>query len=175
MRCSQKRVRFYLKKGFVRLVTEGVLQFTDNTTEKTLEELYLGQFSKFFLAVKNDRCVCCGREDRLSRHHVVPKRHKKKVPMPWRNCLSNVLFVCLDCHQKYEMSPEPDPDSTDWRRYVHAWKEHFIRVLEPRFLPAGWDLVSVINLDAVGRSPEPEEAVRKEAESGPQPEGAVRD
>ena len=69
-------------------------------------KLYLGEFNQFFLAVKNDACVCCGRGDRLSRHHVVPKRHKKKVPMPWRNCLSNLaLFVCLDCHEKYEQTP----------------------------------------------------------------------
>jgi len=149
LRCSQKRARFYLKKGFVRQVSSGVLQFTDDSTEKKLAELYLGEFSEFFLAVKNDRCVCCGRPDRLSRHHVVPKRHKKKVPLPWRNCLSNVLFVCLDCHEKYEQSPEPDPASADWKAYVNAWKEHFIGVLKPNFLPAGWDIISVTNLDAV--------------------------
>jgi hypothetical protein len=132
-------------------VSEGVLQFTDATTEKTLAELYLGEFSQFFLAVKNDACVCCGRGNRLSRHHVVPKRHKRKVPLPWRNCLSNVLFVCLDCHEKYEQTPEPDPEVADWRDYVYAWKDHFTRVMQPRFLPAGWDIVSVTNLEAVAR------------------------
>jgi hypothetical protein len=149
LRCSQKRARFYLKKGFARQVADGVLQFTDDTTERTLGELYLGQFGAFFVAVKNDRCVCCGREGRLSRHHVVPRRHKKRVPLPWRSCLSNVLFVCLDCHEKYEQTPEPDPGVTDWKEYVYAWKEHFIRVMGPKFLPAGWDIVSVKNLDAV--------------------------
>ena len=151
-RCSQKRAQFYLKKGHVRAVREGVLQFTDDTTEKTLRELYLGEFSEFFMAVKNDRCVCCGRGERLSRHHVLPKRHKKKVPLPWRNCLSNVLFVCLDCHKLYEQSPEPDPEIADWQGYVNAWKDHFIRVMSPRFLPAGWDIVSVKNLEAVVRN-----------------------
>ncbi len=72
---------------------------TDERTEKTLAEIYRGEFSVFFLAVKNDRCVCCGRPNRLSRHHVVPKRHRSKFPLPWHHCLSNVLFVCLDCHQ----------------------------------------------------------------------------
>jgi hypothetical protein len=150
LRCSQKRADFYLKKGFARRVESDVLQFTDATTEKTLAELYLGEFSKFFLAVKNDACVCCGRGNRLSRHHVVPKRHKRKVPLPWRNCLSNVLFVCLDCHERYERTPEPDPKTTDWREYVYAWKDHFIRVMKPKFLPTGWDIVSVTNLEAVG-------------------------
>jgi len=152
LRCSQKRADFYCKKGFARPVADGVLQFTDATTETTLAGLYLGEFSQFFLAVKNDACVCCGRGDRLSRHHVVPKRHKRKVPLPWRNCLSNVLFVCLDCHQRYEQTPEPDPDVSDWRQYVSAWKDHFLRVMQPRFLPAGWDIVPVMNLEKVARS-----------------------
>jgi hypothetical protein len=149
LRCSQKRARFYLRKGYARQVSDGVLQFTDDSTETTLAELYCGEFSEFFVAVKNDRCVCCGRDNRLSRHHVVPRRHKKKVPLPWRNCLSNVLFVCLDCHQRYEQTPEPNPEVTDWKEYVHAWKSHFLQVMEPRFLPAGWDIVSVTNLEAV--------------------------
>jgi hypothetical protein len=152
LRCSQKRARFYLKKGFARPVEDGVLQFTDATTEKTLAELYSGEFSEFFLAVKNDICICCGRGNRLSRHHVVPKRHKRKVPLPWRNCLSNVLFVCLECHERYEKTPEPDLEITDWREYVHAWKDHFVRVMQPKFLPVGWDIVSVTNLDAVVRA-----------------------
>jgi hypothetical protein len=151
LRCSAKRARLYLRKGYARPVAEGVLQFTDDSTEKMLRELYLGKFNDFFLAVKNDRCVCCGRADRLSRHHVVPERHKKKVPLPWRGCLSNVLFVCLACHERYEQTPEPDPDATDWRGYVHAWRDHFVRVMEPQFLPAGWDIVSVTNLEAVAR------------------------
>jgi hypothetical protein len=149
LRCSQKRARFYLRKGHAREVSDRVLQFTEGRTEATLSVLYRGQFSEFFLAVKNDRCVCCGATGPLSRHHVVPKRHKRKVPLPWRNCLSNVLFVCLACHEKYERTPEPDLDACDWKRYVHAWRDHFVRVMEPRFMPAGWEIVSVTNLDAV--------------------------
>lgn len=151
LRCSLKRADFYLKRGYARPLSDGVLQFTDTTTECTLAELYDGKFSQFFLAVKNDACVCCGRGDRLSRHHVVPKRHRRKVPMPWQNCLSNVLSVCLECHEKYEQTPEPDLAVSDWREYVYAWKEHFIRVMQPKFLPEVWDIVSVTNLEAVAK------------------------
>jgi hypothetical protein len=52
---------------------------------------------------------------------------------------------------QYEQAPEPDPQIADWRQYVYAWKDHFVRVMQPRFLPAGWDIVSVTNLDAVAR------------------------
>jgi hypothetical protein len=153
LRCSQKRADFYLRKGYARQLSPELLQFTDARTEQTLAKLYQGSFSAFFVAVKNDRCVCCGRTDRLSRHHVVPRRHRRQVPLPWRNCLSNVLFVCLECHRQYEQTPEPDPEAGDWRAYVYAWKDHFVKTMAPQFLPEGWDIVSVTNLEAVADTP----------------------
>ncbi len=150
LRCSAKRAAFYLRKGYAREVRPGVLQFTDSQTEDQLKVLYLGQFSEFFQAVKNDRCVCCGVTSNLTRHHVVPKRHKKNVPQPWRSCLSNVLFLCGTCHTRYEGTPEPNPvPGDDWHEYVGAWRDHFLRVLEPKFVQAGWDIVSVKNFAAL--------------------------
>jgi 5-methylcytosine-specific restriction endonuclease McrA len=150
LRCSAKRAAFYLRKGYAREVAPGVLQFTDPRTEDRLRLLYLGQFSEFFMAVKNDRCVSCGATTDLTRHHVVPKRHKRNVPRPWRSCLSNVLFVCGACHRRYEETPEPEVVPTDdWQSYVRAWRDHFLRVLDPRFVPAGWDIISVRNLAAL--------------------------
>ena len=50
----------------------------------------------------------------------------------------------------YEESPEPDVElGADWREYVWAWRDHFRAVLEPRFLPPGWDIISVQNFDAL--------------------------
>jgi hypothetical protein len=112
--------------------------------------LYLGAFTQFFMEVKNDRCAVCGATTDLTRHHIVPKRHKRKLPQPWRSCLSNVLFVCSTCHRKYEESPEPDVILTaDWQAYARAWKSHFLTVLNPQFIPAGWDIISVRNFAAI--------------------------
>ena len=150
LRCSAKRAAFYLRKGYAREAGPGVLQFLDPRTEERLRELYLGGFSEFFLEMKNDRCVSCGATADLTRHHVVPKRHKRNVPQPWRSCLSNVLFVCGACHRRYEESPEPEVAlGDDWREYVSAWRDHFHAVLDPRFLPPGWDIISVQNFDAL--------------------------
>ena len=124
-------------------MAEGVLQFTDDQTERQLREAHQGQFSEFFLAVKNDRCVSCGAGANLTRHHVVPRRHKKKLPPSGRRCLSNVLFLCAGCHQRYEDAPEPDPEyAGDWQEYARRWKQHFVETLNPQCLPAGWDIIS---------------------------------
>ncbi|VTR92014.1 3 -5 exonuclease : Uncharacterized protein OS=Rhizophagus irregularis (strain DAOM 181602 / DAOM 197198 / MUCL 43194) GN=GLOINDRAFT_99202 PE=4 SV=1 [Gemmata massiliana] len=150
LRCSAKRAAFYLRKGYAHKIAPNVLQFTDPQTEDRLRELYLGGFTEFFMEVKNDRCVCCGATTDLTRHHVVPKRHKKSVPQPWRSCLSNVLFVCNGCHRTYEDAPEPTIEaSADWRAFVWAWRDHFRAVLKPQFLPNGWDIISVQNFAAL--------------------------
>lgn len=153
LRCNEHKARFYLRKGHAVEVAPGVLRFTNDVTEKRLEELYEGTFSEFFLAVKNDRCVACGAETNLTRHHVVPQRVKPLVPQPHRSCLSNVLFVCIDCHKRYERAPEPGLEmGEDPLAFCRAWRDHFIDVLQPRFLPAGWDIVSVKNLEKAGAS-----------------------
>jgi hypothetical protein len=156
LRCSRKRAAFYTRKGLAAEAGPGTLRFTDPRTERRLRTLYRGGFSAFFLAVKNDRCVCCGATADLTRHHVVPRRHKRNVPRPWRSCLSNVLFVCSACHRRYEEAREPEPGVTggDWRGYVRAWRDHFVRVLGPRFLPDGWDIISVTDLSAVEYGPD---------------------
>jgi 5-methylcytosine-specific restriction endonuclease McrA len=156
LRCSEKRAAFYLRKGYAVRVSDGVLRFTDDQTEQRLRLLYNGEFSAFFLAVKNDRCVACGRGDNLTRHHVVPRRHLAKVPRRWRGCLSNVLFVCRGCHDQYEAVPEPAPVmGDDWQEYARRWQQHFVEALSPRCMPAGWDIISVTNLEAVAALPEP--------------------
>jgi hypothetical protein len=61
-----------------------------------------------------------------------------------------VLFLCAACHRRYEAAPEPaSAYAGDWQEYARRWKDHFLATLAPRHLPAGWDIVSVSNLDAV--------------------------
>lgn len=143
VRCGEKRARFYLRKGFAEVVSDGVLRFTDAQTERQLRQTHAEGFSAFFLAVKNDRCVSCGAAGPLTRHHVVPRRHKPKLPPEARRCLSNVLFLCEACHRRYEAEEEPDPQfADDWRDYARRWQRHFVETLSPAHLPEGWDVVS---------------------------------
>ncbi len=139
-RCSHKRLQFYIRKDYVKQVNEDTYQFTNDVTENKLNELYNGQFSEFFMAVKNDRCCVCGKDHDLTRHHVVPQRHKKNLPLELRTRLSNILFICNPCHKAYE-DQQLNSDSTD----PYVWKNHFIEIMQPQFMPAGWDIVSIKN------------------------------
>lgn len=135
-RCSERRARFYLRKGFAVAVDEEILRLIDDTTEKKLAELYAGQLSPFFLEVKNDHCVVCGKDHDLTRHHIVPQRHKGKLPEATRRQLSNVLFVCRTCHDIYE-TQQLQSESLD----PHVWKDHFVQTMRPKYLPEGWDII----------------------------------
>ena len=45
-------------------------------------------------------------------------------------------------------TPEPDLRvGADPLAFCRAWQAHFLRVMEPQYLPDGWDLVSVPNPD----------------------------
>lgn len=147
-RCSSKRAKFYIERGYAEKVDEDTIKLTEAgaKTEEMLLSLYPDLSNKpFFFAIKNDKCTVCGKGAILTRHHVVPKRHKKKIPKIISSCMSNVLFVCADCHTKYERHSEKEPNDgiTDPVELVRAWRDHFINTMKPQFLPIGWDIFSI--------------------------------
>lgn len=155
LRCGNKRKNFYLRKGYATEVSPGVLQFTNDSVEKRLEALYGPNLHDFFMEVKNDHCVVCGAAYPLTRHHVVPRRHKSILSLKYRACLSNILFVCIDCHKRYEDCSEPqisfDPNESEasFRKFCDIWRDHFFELMEPKHVPNGWTLITVKNFDAV--------------------------
>lgn len=50
-----------------------------------------------------NRCVCCGTEENMTRHHVFPYMFKCKLPIQYKSRSNyDILPVCSDCHEKYE-------------------------------------------------------------------------
>lgn len=142
LRCSERRAKFYLKKGYASEVADHTLQFNDDITEKTLRKLYGDKLDNpFFMEKKNERCCVCGASKILTRHHIVPQRVKAKLPLEIRRRLSNVLFTCAGCHANYERLPEPVL-TNDPEEYVLGWEQHFLETMHPKFLPSGWKLIT---------------------------------
>lgn len=140
-KCSPKKARYYLKKNLAVSINEKTHQLITDKVEERLEYLYGDVLSPFFLENKNDKCVVCGTKYNLTRHHIVPKRHKPHLLIESKMMLSNVLFVCEPCHHEYEKH-QPKENEID----IHdpqAWKDHFIKVTQPKFLPNGWDIVLI--------------------------------
>jgi len=58
---------------------------------------------KYYLAPKVNRCVVCGRDNKLNRHHVVPHCFRRHMPRVIKDhSYHDVLLLCLNCHEKYE-------------------------------------------------------------------------
>jgi len=56
-----------------------------------------------------NQCVVCGCNDieSLSKHHSVPECFRKHFPNRWKSYRSHeILFVCVDCHTKYELEAQ---------------------------------------------------------------------
>lgn len=140
-KCSPKKAQYYLKKNLAISIDEKTHQLTTPSVEQRFEQLYGDKLSPFFLETKNDKCVVCGINYNLTRHHIVPKRHKPHLLIESKMMLSNVLFVCHKCHHEYEKH-QPKENEIDIHD-PYAWKDHFIKITKPKFLPNGWDIVLI--------------------------------
>lgn len=143
IRCSHRQATHYLKKGYAFLDGD-CLRFIDNTTEQSLLETHGCLDHPFFLAEKYHQCVCCGIKEGLTRHHVIPRRHVKTLPLKVRKRLCNTVSLCDKCHQKYEEHSRKEPvdySAGDPVLFSFLWRNHFLDVLCPKHLPEGWDII----------------------------------
>lgn len=63
-----------------------------------------GQTNPFFLEERDNRCVCCGRTDQLSRHHCVPICIRRSFPHEAKDYdCHDIVPLCVDCHHDYEI------------------------------------------------------------------------
>jgi hypothetical protein len=136
-RCGQKRANFYLKKGYARRINDSTIRLNSPVTVERFHQLY-EILNPFFMAVKNDKCVVCGCDAPLTRHHVVPRRVLKLIPNKIKRRMSNILFVCVKCHTKYN-----ENDITTEESDPRVWLSHFIKVMNPKFMPEGWDIFMI--------------------------------
>jgi hypothetical protein len=111
---------------------------TNSVTTDKFKLLYKTVDNPFFMAVKNDRCVVCGVDSPLTKHHVVPRRMLPHIPGRVKSRMSNVLFVCTACHRRYNEN-DIAHDETD----PNVWLAHFLKVMEPKFMPEGWNIFMV--------------------------------
>jgi hypothetical protein len=58
----------------------------------------------FFFQERQNICVCCGSEESLTKHHVVPNCFLKFFPLEYKNHVEHDIFLlCVNCHDKYEL------------------------------------------------------------------------
>ena len=98
-RCEMKKANWYLKKDLAEIIIEDPL-----TIKLKFQPNGLGNHNKIYgLTEMENKCVVCGSEDFLTRHHVVPICYRKHFPIEIKShSFHDVLSLCADCHEGYE-------------------------------------------------------------------------
>lgn len=101
-RCDAGKANFYLRKNLATKVAENgtgsviQLTFMPGGPGRSMDDPY-------FLAPKYNRCVVEGREDNLSRHHIVPACYWRHFPAWVRTHNEyDLVPLCVSCHDQYE-------------------------------------------------------------------------
>jgi hypothetical protein len=105
-RCKEKRINWYLDRDLAKVITipneEGIcaqLLFTPKGFGKHNDP--------FSLAKAENKCVVCGTDEDLTRHHVIPSMYRKHFPLEYKsNYHHDVLPICRTCHDKYELQAD---------------------------------------------------------------------
>ncbi len=98
-RCDEKKANWYLNRNLGEIINNSPL-----TVKLNFEPRGLGNHNKSFgLSEMGNRCVTCGNEEYLTRHHVVPYCYRRYFPMNLKSHnFHDVLSLCSECHEKYE-------------------------------------------------------------------------
>ncbi|XP_003472425.1 exonuclease 3'-5' domain-containing protein 2 [Cavia porcellus] len=93
--CDRKKAQWYLDKGIGELVSEDPfvvkLQFEPAGRPESPGDYYL--------MVKENVCVVCGKTDSYIRKNVIPHEYRKHFPIEMKDHNSHdVLLLCTSCH-----------------------------------------------------------------------------
>lgn len=98
-RCSERRANWYLKRNIAEKVSDDPpairLLFTPNGK---------GNYGDAYgMAQMQNRCVVCGSEENLTKHHIVPYMYRQHLPNEIKGRSSHdIVAICVPDHAEYE-------------------------------------------------------------------------
>jgi hypothetical protein len=109
--CPRNKIDWYLKRNLAERID-------DNSIRLLFEPNGLGQDIEYLLQPRENKCVVCGHETELTRHHVVGHAFRYYFPKDFLIKFGSydILALCLDCHLKYQ-----EPELIHTR---HLFKKH---------------------------------------------------
>lgn len=142
LKCQERKVQLYLRKGMLKWINEETLQFTTDEIEKKLLHHHGGKMPEYMMTEKNKCCVVCGVTAPLTKHHIVPKKDLPHYPLEIKSDFCNLLAVCIKCHNNYELIKEGVAFEGYTYQTAVNWMNHFIETMKPKFLPKGWHILT---------------------------------
>lgn len=96
-RCEAKRANWYLKRELAKLVGEKTIQLLFEPAGQG----HIGDV--FYTSPRENKCVVCGTDEGLTKHHVIPYMYRRFLPVNVKSRASHdVLIICEGDHIAYE-------------------------------------------------------------------------
>ncbi|XP_037775130.1 exonuclease 3'-5' domain-containing protein 2-like [Penaeus monodon] len=97
--CDSKKALWYVAKGLGEIVSEDPLTVRLKF-EPTGRPQYQEGDGEFYLQERLNKCVVCGKEEKLMKKNVVPHEYRKHFPDILKTHQSHdVILLCSDCFQ----------------------------------------------------------------------------
>jgi len=96
---DKKKYKWYMSRGLAEVVSQNPLtirlKFKPNGKGKSNDKYYLTKIE--------NKCVVCGTNEELTKHHIVPYLYRRFFPDEYKKHNSHdVVLVCRNCHDEYE-------------------------------------------------------------------------
>ena len=96
--CDTKKANWYIVKGIGYKICDDPLTVRLKFEPSGRPE---GKSGEYYLSVKQNICVVCGKDQSFLRKSIVPHEYRKYFPAVMKDHQSHdVLLMCVTCHQK---------------------------------------------------------------------------
>lgn len=98
---NAKRMDWFISRNLAVKIDDDTYQLTFITKGDNSER------SAFYQEPIENKCVACGTDEELTKHHVVPSQYRKFLPIKYKSRSSyDVVIMCDTCHNKYELEAD---------------------------------------------------------------------
>ena len=97
--CGDDRMEWYVSRNLAVMVSNSPPSF-----RLLFEPAGFGHIDDpYYLGIKDNRCVVCGNDKDLSKHHIVPQCFRRYMPLEIKSHSSHdIVPLCESCHRLYE-------------------------------------------------------------------------
>lgn len=94
---TEHKANWYLSRDLVKIIGEKEVQFLNPIKMEVESD------DEFLLSPIERRCVICGAEDELQKHHIIPTLYRQYMPKVYKsNNHHDVVIICTKHHEFYE-------------------------------------------------------------------------
>lgn len=98
-RIGEDRANWYLKRNLAQVVCRDPFTIRLNFEPKGRGN----EGDLYYLSDKENKCVVCGEEGEVNKHHIIPKMFRSRMAPHCKGRSSHdIVILCLPCHVRYE-------------------------------------------------------------------------